>query len=562
VDCGQLIKAFVARVPDSFGSSSSSSSSATRLRDALAVLQLMEDQGIMAQAGHCFSMLFTACGEQGEVGVGRRLHALLLSGKVGLDNVTVAGLIGMYGKCGRLEDAIAVYDALAKDRGRQPDVGVINALVHASRQCGQPGRALPLLDDMQRFRIAPDELCFHQLAAACAEAGDATAAKRMVEWMREGRLGFKASGTDCGQLVKALVARIIGPESGLKDSSSSSSSSSGGATRLTDALAVLQLMEDQGTMADAGHCFSMLFAACGEQGEVDVGRRLHALLLSDSQVSLDNFLAAGLISMYGKCGHIDDAVAVYSAYTSGGRRHDVAVVNALVHACRQCGQPGRALSLLDDIVRFHVTPNELCFHQLAAACAEAGDAVAAKRLLGWLREGRLGFHANSTDCGQLIKAFVARIDPEPPEGSTGLADALAVLQVAEDQGTAVGSHCYSMLFAACGEQAEVDVGRRLHARLLASSKEGLDDFTAAGLISMYAKCGYPDEAAASMEAKQHQSLVAPQRGKGRSLWCRVEQQVRGIRWWPRWGSTDAARRRWPCSSEWQVGRRGRRGPTV
>jgi len=64
-------------------------------------------------------------------------------------------------------------------------------------------------------------------------------------------------------------------------------------------------MEQQGISPIGSHCFSLLFSACTYQGQVDIGRQLHAHLLA-SKGSLDDFLAASLISMYSKCGYLEE----------------------------------------------------------------------------------------------------------------------------------------------------------------------------------------------------------------------------------------------------------------
>ena len=130
----------------------------------------------------------------------RRLHARLLDSKVGLDNFTAAGLVGVYTKCGHLDDAVAVYDGLMAAEGR-PDTTVISALANAFRKHGQPARALSLLDHIERFHIVPDKMCLHQLAAACGETGDVAAAKRVLAWLQDAtprlqghRGGLRAAG--------------------------------------------------------------------------------------------------------------------------------------------------------------------------------------------------------------------------------------------------------------------------------------------------------------------------------------------------------------------------------
>ena len=59
----------------------------------------------------------------------------------------------------------------------------------ASRQCKQPEKSLRmLLRDIERFDLALDELSMHSLIAACADAGDAQAARDLLKRITAGGL--------------------------------------------------------------------------------------------------------------------------------------------------------------------------------------------------------------------------------------------------------------------------------------------------------------------------------------------------------------------------------------
>jgi hypothetical protein len=133
------------------------------------------------------------------------------------------------------------------------------------------------------------------------------------------------------------------------------------------------------------------------------------------------FSASALISACGRRRDLKQALD-NTRFIASGHQPNVVVIGSLVSACRRCGEPGRALRLLDDLDRFNIAIDESSFHMLAAAAAEAGDAVAAKRLLVQLQGGRLPFKANSVDCGQLIKGLVTSIDPDTGTGASSRID--------------------------------------------------------------------------------------------------------------------------------------------
>jgi pentatricopeptide repeat protein len=487
VDCAQLAKALVAN------SVSAQGTSTTKLADALSLLDAM-DQNSITPDRQLFEMLLPACVENVDADLGRRLHARIRSSKVAISNSLASGLITMYSRCGLLHDAVAVYDALiaaaAVGGGSRPDAVFINALVGACRRCGEPGQALRVLDDIDRFGLELDDLGFRLLAAAAGEAGDAVAAKRLLARLQGRLTASGADGLDCHQLIKALLSNVDGGGQGIPEANDRA------ASRIADAFSVLEVMDQRGISKHANH-FSPLVAACTVAGDVDLGRQVHARI-HGSLSAVNDSLGSGLINMYATCGFLPDAIAVYDALiaAAGGQQHrpGPAVINALVGACRQCGEPGRALRVLDDIDRFGLELDDLGFHLLAAVAGETGDAVTAKRLLARLQRLR-NSAADGVACGQLMKGLLGSVGPDSPHASSRLADALALLQMMDKQGIPTNSYHVALPLAVCAATGEVDIGRQLHERILRDSRTNVvHDFIVAALIDMYAKCGFLDEA--------------------------------------------------------------------
>lgn len=100
---------------------------------------------------------------------------------------------------------------------------------------------------MEHYGIEHGELSFHMLTAACGEAADATVANSLVSKLKEGRLSYRASAVDCGQLVKELLATPRGMSSGSACVPTSIS-------RLAAALSVLDWMDEQSALRDAPLC--------------------------------------------------------------------------------------------------------------------------------------------------------------------------------------------------------------------------------------------------------------------------------------------------------------------
>jgi pentatricopeptide repeat protein len=286
--------------------------------------------------------------------------------------------------CGRRRDLTQALDVYAKfiASGHQPNVVVIGSLVSACRRCGEPGRAIRLLDDLDRFNIVIDESSFHMLAAAAAEAGDAVAAKRLLVQLQGGRLPFKANSVDCGQLIKGLVASID-PDS------------AGASSRIADALALLELMEVEGIALNSCH-FTPVLAACAATGEAAIGRQLHARIVSSqSQSVVNEYTTAALISMYAKCGFVDEAAGVFAdmrrLQQDGRCELRVGSWSAMIQALGQHGQGKEALELFDEmVIDQHFKPDGIAVNTVLSACSHAGLVEEALRVYSDLVAGRYG----------------------------------------------------------------------------------------------------------------------------------------------------------------------------
>jgi pentatricopeptide repeat protein len=294
---------------------------------------------------------------------------------------SASALISACGRRRDLKQALGVYAQFIAS-GHQPNAVLIGSLVSACRRCGEPGRALRLLDDLDRFDIAIDESSFHMLAAASAEAGDAAAAKRLLVRLQEGRLPFKANSVDCGQLIKGLVTGVD-PDS------------AGASSRIADALALLDLMEEQAIAQNSCH-FTPVLAACAATGEAAIGRQLHTRIVgSHSQAVVNDYTTAALISMYAKCGFVDEAAGVFAdmrrLQQDGRCELRVGSWSAMIQALGQHGRGKEALALFDEMVTDrHATPDGVAVNTVLSACSHAGLVEEALRVYSGLVAGRYG----------------------------------------------------------------------------------------------------------------------------------------------------------------------------
>ncbi|CAJ1942925.1 unnamed protein product [Sphenostylis stenocarpa] len=114
--------------------------------------------------------VLSSCGQLGALECGRWVHSYVDNNGVGVGvkvNVHVyTALVDMYCKCGSLEDARKVFDAM---EGK--DVVAWNSMIMGYGIHGFSDEALQLFHDMRCVGVRPSEITFVAVLTACAHAG-------------------------------------------------------------------------------------------------------------------------------------------------------------------------------------------------------------------------------------------------------------------------------------------------------------------------------------------------------------------------------------------------------
>lgn len=139
-----------------------------RAREALDLFHEMQLSG-----GPCarpdkvtVASVIAACSSLGALDQGRWVHGYLKKHKLEFDVVVGTALIDMYGKCGCMERAIAVFDEMPKK-----DVLAWTAMISAYAAHGLGEEAFGLLKDMERNGLKFNHVTFGALLSACAHSG-------------------------------------------------------------------------------------------------------------------------------------------------------------------------------------------------------------------------------------------------------------------------------------------------------------------------------------------------------------------------------------------------------
>ncbi|WZY90365.1 hypothetical protein YC2023_047100 [Brassica napus] len=133
-----------------------------RSSEAIKLFREMEGSRVSPDAV-TFSTVLSACGSVGALELGKRIETYAL--ETGLQhNIYVAtGLVDMYGKCGSIEEALRVFEAMPVK-----NEATWNAMISAYAHHGQAEEALSLFDQMS---VPPSDVTFVGVLSACVHAG-------------------------------------------------------------------------------------------------------------------------------------------------------------------------------------------------------------------------------------------------------------------------------------------------------------------------------------------------------------------------------------------------------
>lgn len=166
--------------------------------EAIDAYNMMEEcRKIIPNQGTWVSIL-PAYSHVGALQQGMKIHGRLIKNSLYLDDYVATCLIDMYGKCGRLEDAMSLFYEIPWETS-VPWNAIISSLgIHG---CGE--EALQLFKDMLAEGVKADHITFVSLLSACSHSGLVDEGQKCFDIMQK-EYGIKPSLKHYGCMVDLL----------------------------------------------------------------------------------------------------------------------------------------------------------------------------------------------------------------------------------------------------------------------------------------------------------------------------------------------------------------------
>ncbi|GMH23919.1 hypothetical protein Nepgr_025762 [Nepenthes gracilis] len=426
---------------------------------------------------YTFGTILRACSSLLLIKLGMQIHAYIVKYGVERDTSTGNSLCSFYTKCGSFDSAINAFRRIG-----EKNVISWTTVISACCDYGEPAVGLRYFVQMLSEDLVLNEFTFTSILSLCCSM-QALEIGTQIHSMSI-KLGYLSNlpiknsimylYLKCGLVDEAhklfnrmetisLVtwnAMIAGHAQVMDLANDDISAYHSG----NEALNILVRMNRSGLRPDL-FTFSSILTVCGSLVSLVQGEQIHAQTIKSGFLS-DVVLGTSLVDMYNKCGSIERAQKAFLEMPS----RTLVSWTSMITAFAQHGHSQQALQLFEDMRMAGKKPNKVTFIGVLSACSNAGMVDKALRYFEMMKnQYKIKPIMNHYAC--LINMFV-RLDQ--------LEEAFHLTQ---KMGTEPGEFIWSILFAGCRRQGNLELGFYAAEQLLKFKPK--DPETYVMLLNMY-----------------------------------------------------------------------------
>ncbi|XP_058208709.1 pentatricopeptide repeat-containing protein At3g16610 [Rhododendron vialii] len=358
----------------------------------------MVESGVIPNK-YTYPFVLKACSGLQAVEDGKMVHDQARRNGLVSDVYISTSLVDFYAKCGCLVEARKVFDIMP-----ERDVVAWNAMVAGSSLHGLYGDAMRLVVQMQEEGLCPNPSTVVAVLPAIGEVNGLSAGKAVHGYCL--RRSFHsdlmvATGLldmygKCGCLVYA--SRIF-DLMGMKNEVTWGAMI-GAYVSCDFAIRSLELYDQ---MLRDGLCLSpvilgTILRACSNMTDLSRGRQIHGSIVKSGYL-VDLMVGNTLLSMYAKCGIIEDAVRLFGEMES----KDLVSHNAIISGCAQNGKAKEALVTFQEMKLSGLEPDSTTLVSFLPACSHL--AALQHGACGHCYSIVSGFSTDTSICNALIDMY-------------------------------------------------------------------------------------------------------------------------------------------------------------
>jgi pentatricopeptide repeat protein len=339
------------------------------------------------------------CAEKMMLTEGRTIHGFTIRRQMGSDLLVKNCLMDMYSKCDRLKKAELLFNSML-----ERDLVSWNIMISGYSQNGHSGEAQNLFRELLRLYSNCSLSTILAILPSCDSHESLQFGKSLHSWQL--KLGFSNDILAVNSLMymyincvdlKAAFSLLQQRINVVADITCWNTVIAGCTQKghFQEALNTFILMRLEPNVSHDSVTLVNVISACGNLELVSEGKSLHGLAFK-TLMGLDTRVQNALISMYGRCGDIENARLVF--YSCSNR--NLCSWNCMISAFSQNKDARRALEVFRCL---EYEPNEITFTGILSACTQLGLVRYGREIHGHVL--RLGLRENPFISAALLDMY-------------------------------------------------------------------------------------------------------------------------------------------------------------
>ena len=494
---------------------------ANTTNEAIAILKFQVEQGINV-ASYKYVDVLKRCLKEKDLRVAREVHYCIIKSRMEQDKYVASSLLSVYIRCGSLQDARQVFDALAKK-----SVINWNVMIGGYVQHNRGKDAMQLFRQMRQEHVQPNEITYLSILKACASP-------LSLKWGREVHVLIRRDGLESDIRVGTALIQMYAKCGSIEEARQAFDNltdrnvvswnvmigASAGSGRGVEAYDLYLKMKEEGFQPNAV-TYVRLLNDCASTGALEWVKLVHSHILEAGYES-DVRVGSALIRMFAKSGSIEDAAVVFDSM----KERDIITWTLMIGAYAGSGRGVEAYDLYLKMKEEGFQPDAVTYMSLLNDCASSGA-------LEWVKDVHKHIleegHESDVRVGNALVHMYAKSGSIEDArmvfdrlkkrdvitwnvmigayaGSGRGVEAYDLYLKMKEEGFQPNAVTYMSLLNDCASTGALEWVKDVHRHILEEGHES-DVRVGSALIHMYAKCGSIEDAAVVFNRMKERNII-------------------------------------------------------
>ena len=494
---------------------------ANTTNEAIAILKFQVEQGINVDS-YTYVDVLKRCLKEKDLRVAREVHYCIIKSRMEQDKYVASTLLSVYIRCGSLQDARQVFDALAKK-------SVINwtVMIGGYVQHNRGKDAMQLFHQMRQEHVQADKIAYVSILKACASP-------LSLKWGREVHVLIRRDGLESDIRVGTALIQMYAKCGSIEEARQAFDNltnrnvvswnvmigASAGSGRGVEAYDLYLKMKEEGFQPNAVTYMSLL-NDYASTGALEWVKDVHRHILEGGYES-DVRVGNALVHMYAKSGSVEDAAVVFDRI----KERDLITWNVMIGAYAGSGRGVEAYDLYLKMKEEGFQADAVTYMSLLNDCASTGALDWVKDVHRHILEG--GYESDVRVGNALVHMYAKSGSIEDAAvvfdrmkerniitwtvmigayaGSGRGVEAYHLYLEMKEEGFQPNAVTYMTLLNDSASTGALDWVKEVHSHILEAGYES-DVRVGSALIHMYAKCGSIEDAAVVFDSMKERNII-------------------------------------------------------